>query len=267
MTAALPPIPTSLQHLPTLGGLVVPWITARTADGRFLFGAIDCDRMGRALLNRWCGVCGQPLVHRAVLMLRLSDLPRQCTSEPALHPWCADYSSKACPMIAGRVDHYRASAPRLDPTMQSAPDTAARSGSAAEPWFAVWIARYHVIVDHGNLAASYAGIPPLRIRPITAQTRRDDETAHPDRTPGHLRAVASGSDDVGTAVAAYQKATAELLEQTAEQQRLVDEAGGGGFNDADDHRNHDLAAAAGDKLAAAERLLRALGYEPKETES
>lgn len=30
----VPPIPLSLQHLPTVGGLVVPWITPRTADGR-----------------------------------------------------------------------------------------------------------------------------------------------------------------------------------------------------------------------------------------
>jgi hypothetical protein len=82
----VPPIPLSLQHLPTVGGLVVPWITPRTAAGRCLFGSVDRDRMGRALVNRWCGVCGRPLEHRAVLMMRLSDLPRQCTSEPALHP-------------------------------------------------------------------------------------------------------------------------------------------------------------------------------------
>jgi hypothetical protein len=81
-----PPILLALQHLPTVGGLVVPWITPRTADGRYLFGSVDRDRMGRALLNRWCGVCGRPLEYRAVLMMRLSDLPRQCTSEPALHP-------------------------------------------------------------------------------------------------------------------------------------------------------------------------------------
>jgi hypothetical protein len=82
----VPPIPLSLQHLPTVGGLVVPWISPRTADGRYLFGSVDRDRVGRALANRWCGVCGRPLEHRAVLMMRLSDLPRQCTSEPALHP-------------------------------------------------------------------------------------------------------------------------------------------------------------------------------------
>ena len=164
--SVLPPIPLSLQHLPTAGGLVVPWITPRTADGRYLFGTVDRDRMERALRYRWCGICGQQLEDRAVLMMRLSDLPRQCTSEPALHPWCAAYTSKACPMIAGRLDHYRSSLPELDTNMLPAPDAAARQGAPAEPWFAVWLDDYRVITDHGNLAASYAGIKPLRIRPV-----------------------------------------------------------------------------------------------------
>lgn len=46
-----------------------------------------------------------------MLMMRLSDLPRQCTSEPALHPWAAAYTSESCPMIGGRLDHYRSSLP------------------------------------------------------------------------------------------------------------------------------------------------------------
>jgi hypothetical protein len=165
--AIAPPIPLSLQHLPTVGGLVVPWITPRTADGRYLFGSVDRDRVERALHGRWCGVCGRPLEYRAVLMMRLSDIPRQCTSEPALHPWCAAYTSESCPMIGGRLDHYRSSLPRLDTNMLPAPDATARQGAAAEPWFAVWLASYRVITDHGNLAASYAGTRPLRIRPIT----------------------------------------------------------------------------------------------------
>ncbi|MGW4587780.1 hypothetical protein ACWEKJ_10670 [Amycolatopsis thermoflava] len=132
-------------------------ITPRTADGRYLFGSVDRDRMGRALLNLWCGVCGRPLEHRAVLMMRLSDLPRQCTSEPALHRWCAAYTSEPCPVIGGRLEHYRSSLPRLDTNMLPAPDASARQGAAAELWFAVWLADYRVVIDHGNLAASCAG--------------------------------------------------------------------------------------------------------------
>lgn len=164
---SVPPIPAWLAHLPTVGGLVVPWITPRTADGRYLFGSVDHDRMEHALLRRWCGVCGRPNADRLVLLMRLSDLPRRCTSEPPLHPQCAAYTITACPMVAGRLDHYRSTPRRLDATMAPAPDSAARQGSPAEPWFAVWLDGYEVVTDHGNLAASYADRRPLRFRSIT----------------------------------------------------------------------------------------------------
>ncbi|QXV57400.1 hypothetical protein [Amycolatopsis sp. TNS106] len=162
-----PPIPESLSHCPTVGGLVVPYITPRTEDGRFLFGRIDRERMQRAVAKRSCGVCGNPLQTPAVLMMRLSDLPHQCTVEPALHPWCAKYTGEACPMIRGRLDRYRTSSPRLDPNMLEAADTELRRGKAAEPWFAAWINAYDVISYHGTLAASYAKSGARRIRPVT----------------------------------------------------------------------------------------------------
>lgn len=158
-----------LAHLPVVGGLAVPWITPCTADGRHLFGTIDGGRAAHALRHRWCGVCGRPLGRRLVLLLRLSDLARQCTNEPALHPQCAAYTCAACPMIAGRLAHYRSAPAPLDPTMLPPSDTESRLGARAEPWFAVWLTDYDVITDHANLAASYRGTRPLRIRPITWQ--------------------------------------------------------------------------------------------------
>ncbi len=168
MTDPTPPaIPLSMAHLPTAGGLAVPWITPRTGDGRHLFGAVDADRKDQALLRRLCGVCGRRHDERLVLLMRLSDLPRQCTAEPALHPTCTAYTIAACPMVGGRLDHYRTTPQALDPTMIRPVDSPARRGAPAEPWFAVWLPGYTVITDHGALAASYAGSTPLRIRPIT----------------------------------------------------------------------------------------------------
>lgn len=158
------PIPSALAHLPTVGGLVVPWITPRTSDGRYLLGSIDHARTARALYARLCGVCGHPLHHRLVLLMRLSDLPLRATAEPALHPHCAAYTSRACPMIAGRLDHYRRTLALLDPTMRHADDCEARAGAPAEPWFAVWLSGYHVVTRHGVLMASYPRRAPLRIR-------------------------------------------------------------------------------------------------------
>jgi hypothetical protein len=163
----VPPIPASLHHLPTVGGLVVPWITPRTADGRHLLGSIDHNRMKQALLRRLCGVCGHQLGDRVVLLMRVSDLRRRCTNEPPLHPHCAAYTISACPMVGGRRAHYRSSPPRLDSAMLPAPDAAIRQGAPADPWFAVWLADYRVVIVHGDLAASYADTRLLRIRPIT----------------------------------------------------------------------------------------------------
>jgi hypothetical protein len=166
----LPPIPVQLAHRPVVAGLVVPYLTPRAADdGRFLFGAIDPRKLAHCLTGRLCQICGLPLGRPMVLQLRQRDLPRQCVSEPPSHPVCANYTTQACPMIAGRMDHHRSTLMRLDHTMAHAPDAAARLGQPAEVWYAVWLDTYRPIIDpiNGMPAASYAGIPPRRIRRIT----------------------------------------------------------------------------------------------------
>jgi hypothetical protein len=156
-----------------VAGLVVPWITPRTPDGRYLFGGIDATLTERALRQRRCGICGRALDDRLVLMMRLSDLPHQGSAEPGLHSVCAHYTTSACPMINGRLRTYRSSPIRLDtdascdPASEPSAEQAARQGARAEPWFAVWLDDYHLAEIAGHLAASYAGTRPLRIRPVT----------------------------------------------------------------------------------------------------
>lgn len=167
----VPAIPAWLAHRPTLGGLVIPRITPRTSDGRYLFGSIELARAERALRQRRCGVCDRPLGERLVLFLRLSDLPRRTTVEPALDPVCAHYTTRACPMINGRLATYRTSTPHLDEYADGSADATrerqARQGAPAEPWFAIWLPDYQLVHEHGYLAASYTTIHPLRIRPVT----------------------------------------------------------------------------------------------------
>jgi hypothetical protein len=169
----IPPIPEWLTKQPTVGGLVVPWITPRTADGRYLLGSVNANLAGFALQRRLCGVCGRSLkddphlAGRMMLLMRLCDVARRCSHEPALHPQCAAYTIAACPMVGGHLDHYRSTAARLDSTMVPASDAAARRGSSAEAWFSVWLSGYEVITDHGNPAASYTSAHLLRIRSIT----------------------------------------------------------------------------------------------------
>ena len=166
-TGEPPPIPRWLVHRPTVADLVVPWVTARGLGGRFMFGALDRRRQQQAILEHRCQVCGRRLAERSILLMRLVDLGRKSTTEPALDPVCAAYSAAACPMIAGRMARYRSGPPPPGYGM-IASGSSARYGAPAEPWFAVWLDRYRVVTGSSELPeASYAQIRPLRIRPIT----------------------------------------------------------------------------------------------------
>lgn len=164
-----PPVPAWLCGRPLAGGLVVPWITPKLPDGRYVFGTIEQTHAEQALVHRLCGICGHRLAPQpAVLLLRASDLPRQCTSEPALHPQCAAYTALACPMVNGALVTYRTTpVPGLPLTAQAA----ARRGARAERWFSVWLKDHHLVVDHGHLAASYRDEQVLRIRPVKPPRR------------------------------------------------------------------------------------------------
>ena len=179
----VPPIPLSLAHLPVAAGLAVPWITPRTPDGRYLFGVIEAGRQRACLRDRRCQVCGRALTRPMVLLVRKSDLSRRCISEPPACPPCAAYTIRACPMVSGRLAHYRATLRDLGGIADAAPDVPARLGAPAEIWYAVWLARYDVIVDPatGNLAASFAHTRPLRVRRIG--TPPADIAANEDSAP------------------------------------------------------------------------------------
>jgi hypothetical protein len=162
-------IPLWLSHLPVVGGMAVPWITAVAPDGRHLFGALDPHRQRQAITGWRCQVCGRVLDRPLVLLMRLRDVPRRETSEPGLHPQCAAYTAAACPMVAGRMRHYRSAPIALGGGAVASTDPA-RLGAPAEPWFAVWLATYRPRLAPGDPTwrASYAGIRALRIRPVGA---------------------------------------------------------------------------------------------------
>lgn len=162
----VPPIPADLAHLPVLGGLAVPVITPQDLRGRYLFGQVSVDGMRQCIEQRLCGVCGRPHTTRLVLLMRLRDLPGKRTVEPPVHPQCSAYTTKACPMVGGRMDHYRSSPARLDAGVEHAPDTKDRLGAPAEQWFAVWLSEYRAVTVDDRVWASYEGIEPLRVRPI-----------------------------------------------------------------------------------------------------
>lgn len=149
------PIPAHLARCPTQGGRIVPVVSARHTNGAALFSLNHPLRRDACLRRRLCGVCGQMLAARAedkfVVVVRPVDLTHGYTAEPALHPECAAYAARACPMLAGTMDHYRSTPRDLDAERCSDPgcdcrkwqnsdDVHARAGAAASPFYAAWIA-------------------------------------------------------------------------------------------------------------------------------
>jgi hypothetical protein len=102
-----PAIPMRLARQPTIGGLVVPWVTGRSPDGRYRFGAVDAHRHHHAIRDRRCQTCSQALDRGRVLFaMRDADLRRMISPEAGMHPECGRYAAIACPMLAGRMTHH-----------------------------------------------------------------------------------------------------------------------------------------------------------------
>lgn len=183
----IPPIPAQLAHRPTVGGLVVPYISLRTDRG-FHLGHVSQPRWLEVIGERRCQVCGEPLVlagirhsphDRWVLQVRPSDMAAGYSAEPALHPVCAAYAAKACPMVAGRRETYRRTPLNTTARTCDLPDCRCevldsnpnpRLGAPAEPWLAVWCRpdQYTVAVGpDGQLAGLVIPKDPTRVRPIS----------------------------------------------------------------------------------------------------
>ena len=185
----VPAIPVRLARRPVIGGLVVPWITARTPDGRYRFGHVDYTRHLQALHDRLCQTCGGPLdPTRIVFAMRDSDLRVFISHEPGMHPVCAAYSATGCPMLAGRMSHYRTTplaAHLADLGVSSHGDpTDTRPAAPAERWNVLWATGYRITTHPltGQPAALVLPEQILRTRPINPAAPPAD-TADPTPTP------------------------------------------------------------------------------------
>jgi len=174
-----PPVPARLAHRPTHGGLVVPWVSVILADGTPVLGNLHGTRADKAFLDKLCQICGEKMTRPIVLFSSESSHSRGRTSEPGMHPECAAYSAKSCPMVNGRMKAWQVSdrtegQPCPDPDCGRAgwvnDGGGPTPGAPAEPWFAVWVEDYQVGIgtDGRPNAAVYANVAPLKVRPLSA---------------------------------------------------------------------------------------------------
>ncbi|TDD31661.1 hypothetical protein E1287_25715 [Actinomadura sp. KC06] len=150
-----PPIPASCAHRPTTGGLVIPVVNIRLADGGVDFRSPHNPTYARCWTHRLCQTCGNGLGRPAVLLAGPNQLADNFFDEPPLCSPCAVYASKACPMVAGRqpfyADRARVSEGRRgktcsDPSCECAGvvptdlNATASGGDPAHAWYALYVA-------------------------------------------------------------------------------------------------------------------------------
>jgi hypothetical protein len=174
-----PPIPARLAHRPTHAGLVVPWVSVVLADGTPVLGNLHGTRADAAFLDKLCQICGEKLSRPIVFFASASAHARGQTPEPGMHPECAAYSARACPMVNGRMKVWQASDrahgmacpdPGCDCAGWMDTPGGPTPGAPAEPWFAVWVDDYQIGIgsDGRPNAAIYANLTPLKVRPLAA---------------------------------------------------------------------------------------------------
>ena len=169
-----PPIPVTCAARPTVGGVVVPWANVHLADGGVDFRSQQESRVQRCWIERRCQVCGTRIPRPPAVLF---GGPRQVAAlqfdEPPLHPECAVYVSRACPMVAGRMDRYAdrdvvtrghrgSTCPDAEcgcggwvPTPGVAPE---QGGDPAHDWFAVYVSGYALGVTEDRPDRVHSGV-------------------------------------------------------------------------------------------------------------
>lgn len=172
--AARPPIPSTAADRPTVGGVVAPWANVQLADGGVDFRSQHNSRWLRCWREYLCQMCGNPLTRPMVALCGPNQLRELLFDEPPLHPECAVYASKACPMVAGERTHFAdrdlVSSGRRGHTCPD-PDCdcegwvptpgitpASSAGAPAVPYFAVYLSGYELAAASSDPTRITGGI-------------------------------------------------------------------------------------------------------------
>jgi len=170
-------VPARCAHRPLVGGRVVPHVSVTLADCRPVFGAVPRSKALRCITDGLCQICGQKLGRPVVVLATAVQVEERYTAEAALHPECAAYSAKACPVVAGERTGLRAPDRHIEQSCNVADcgcagwvDTEGGGvrGRPVGPWFAVWLDTYEIGVDeHGQVQGlAWRRFEPRRVRPV-----------------------------------------------------------------------------------------------------
>ena len=149
-----PPIPLSCANRPVIGGLVAPYVNVRLADGGVDYRSTHNTAYQKCWTDQLCQTCGQTLTDPVVFFGGPNQLATLSFDEPPVCLPCAQYVSRACPMVAGRQTAYADRDPitgsrrgHVCPTagcdcggwVPTSPDIVETAGEPAHRWFAAFV--------------------------------------------------------------------------------------------------------------------------------
>lgn len=104
------PMPTRIANLPVYRGYPVPWFVEwiegdpphamPIGEGTPEFRIMSSARLQRAIRERLCWVCGEPLSDYASYVAGPMCAVNRTSAEPPSHPPCARWSATACPFLS-----------------------------------------------------------------------------------------------------------------------------------------------------------------------
>ncbi len=97
----LPAIPRRMLDLPVRRGYPVPWfVDVNPETGDYDFRMMDGRKAKRAVMQRRCWLCGDPLGRHFAFNIGPMCAINRVGSEPPSHLECADFAARACPFLS-----------------------------------------------------------------------------------------------------------------------------------------------------------------------
>jgi hypothetical protein len=123
-------LPSRLAKLPLdHRGYPVPWFVAWKEDGTPEFRAMDVKKFTRAIRERRCWVCGEPLGKYLAFVIGPMCAVNRTSAEPPCHYDCATWSAMHCPFLSRpkmvrREDDFSAQSPKGEASIMRNPGVA-----------------------------------------------------------------------------------------------------------------------------------------------
>lgn len=151
----LDPLPERIAKLPVDRGYPVPWFVA-WIDGKPEFRAMDEQKWVRAVKERRCWICGEPLGRYLAFPIGPMCGLNRTTSEPPSHLDCAKWSVRNCPFLSQKENKYRE-----DDFTREMDKNVAGFGIKRQPGAVlIWITKdYRVFRDHVGKPLIQIGAP------------------------------------------------------------------------------------------------------------